>query len=127
MSDESLPQRMREAAKVVVEAARRWNSTALAPTEWPVTYESLIALADEWESEDRAKAEQEVMVEELARDIALAEFPDASWPDDFESGERRAHARKVIAFGWTNQAPEPRSCGKGPCCLVDGHDGRCER
>jgi hypothetical protein len=111
---------MREAAKVLSEVNER---TPFG--RWGV--EHLEALADRFEAEDSAKADLDAMVEELARDIALAEFPDASWPDDFESGERRAHARKVITFGWTNQAPEPRSCGKGPCCLVDGHDGRCER
>lgn len=63
MTDKTLPQRMREAAKVLSEA--QWR---LDPETTPIWSPfKLNQFADEWEAEDARHAAQEAEAEELAR------------------------------------------------------------
>lgn len=109
---DSLPQRMREAAKVLREASHRhgtghvdderganemkWNAVKLG--HW----------ADRWEAEDNAAAEREAMVEELAR--WLYSYWPTSYPfDEDKSGAKAlymAQARRLIDAGWTKADPK---------------------
>ena len=100
---ESLPQRMREAAKVLDEASARKQLNDDSRVPW--TAFQLRYTADRFESEDNTTAELESLVEELAKtlletchDILRIE---SSGPlfDDAREG-----ARKLIDAGWTKQA-----------------------
>lgn len=100
MSD-SLPQRMREAAKVLIETAKRFG-THPTLTHWDV--DRLNDLAAEWEAEDNAAAEHEALVEDLARDFEHVVY---RAPHGMKPGEAaRIHARKLIANGWTKQVTQ---------------------
>lgn len=89
----SLPDRMRAAAKVLREVDKR------TLVKWGADIpRDLEELADMLEAEDRAAAEREAMVEELARDMA-ALFHSAGYSD-----HDRDRARKLIGAGWTKTA-----------------------
>lgn len=67
MSD-SLPQRMREVAKVLREADTRRQGGDLG-LEYSWTASSVEFQADRFEAEDRAATEREAMIEELAQQM----------------------------------------------------------
>lgn len=71
---DSLPQRMREAAKVLVEASERHHPGVdqSPPSSKLWSAMELCNLATHWEAEDRAKAEQEA--ERVRRVDELSEF-----------------------------------------------------
>lgn len=105
MSD-SLPQRMREAAKVLREVSAREGCAA--EYSWPP---NLIEVrADRWEVEDDAAAEREAMAEELAHSLLIIQaqrYPDRGDLLDLNCTKARDDARnlarKLIAAGWTKQ------------------------
>lgn len=88
---DSLPQELRAAADTMDKlcAQEGWDTCTFGPL-------GLRAIADQVEAEDRAKAEQDAMVDELARTIALASHPDLQWPDDFDLAYRKGVALKVF-------------------------------
>lgn len=95
---DSLPQRMREAAPVLIEAAARAGVSVRAQ-EWAHVADSLIAFADRWEAEDRVKAEREALVEEFASRI-YHYLTGQSWLGAGSVDDYRDAARKLIDAGW---------------------------
>lgn len=92
--DLPLPEQMRAAAKVLEDAAVR--HPVIKPADW--TPGALCSQADIWEAEDRAKAEQGAMVEELARILFDTSTAHALWTSD---GDRyRLQARQLISAGY---------------------------
>lgn len=94
---DSLPDRMREAAKVLREADRRCHGRIEGWT--PLDLEGT---AEAWEAEDNAAAEREAMVEELAREVYAVIWgaSGATWERNASKEIMRAHARRLIAAGW---------------------------
>lgn len=93
----SLPDRMREAAKVLREADSRCHGRIEGWT--PLDLEGT---AEAWEAEDNAAAEREAMVEELAQEVYVVIWgaSGATWERYASKGIMRARARRLIAAGW---------------------------
>lgn len=94
---DSLPQRMREAAEVLREADRRCHGRIEGWT--PLDLEGT---AEAWESEDRAKAEQEAAVEELAKwlSIHIGTWPEDEWHLRAKPNYWHDKARELMDAGW---------------------------
>lgn len=108
---DSLPQRMRESAKVLEEVERRED--CICNGKVPYSASELRHLASKFESEDRNLAVREATVEELARVMYCAHFalPIEVWERDslrvVESPDKqhwRDIARKLIDLGWAKIA-----------------------
>ena len=66
IEDAPLPQQMRWAAEVAKVAGQR---DQLDPNWWTWAAHVFVRRADEWEAEDRAAAERDVLVQEVARQV----------------------------------------------------------
>lgn len=63
--------------------------------------------------------------------IAVTGVAETAWATDLRGGGVVAlcefHATTPVSKWDATPAEGPGYCGKGPCCLLDGHEGRCER
>lgn len=110
------PERIRAAAEVV--------SMLYGNTDIRVTGNNLRAAADKLEREQAAKAQRERRIKGLTDEMVAIAWPDDPFP---LNGVVRVMDR--VARGLVDKYPalvESPACGKGPCCLSAGHEGRCE-
>lgn len=99
----TLAARMRFAATVIDEVNTRYELGAYLP--WSPA--ALRERADVLEAEDREGAKHEARVEELARDLFLADFG-SGWEEEGTEHlkrPRRETARKLIESGWRKGDP----------------------
>lgn len=102
LQNATLPERMRAAAEVLVEASRRYDSergsvvTNFAATSWDAA--NLTLVADRWEAADAAEAEKDRLARELADAFRLR-------ADD--GATALAIARELVADGWTKGEKAP--------------------
>lgn len=110
----TLPQRMRYADAVLGEARDRYHADHRKDNAgWPATSwdgTGLRAYAEKWEAEDRAVAERDAQVEQLAREMFDANRPEhgrQQWDDPYEvvQGAYMAIARDLVESGWRKGDP----------------------
>ena len=104
---ESLPQRMREAAKVLREASERTPDAADSPGYWSWTPQQLEKTAINWEERD------EKLADELARfmvAVQAANYPSRADLRDPECTKARGDAMEIarclVAAGWTKRVAQ---------------------
>ena len=94
-----LPQQMRAAAGTVYDANERHHSWGQGASWSPFDLEQW---ANTWEAEDRAKAEQDAMVEELAKwlSINIGNWPLDEWHLRLKPDYWHDRARELMGAGW---------------------------
>lgn len=102
------PERIRDAAEV----HHLLNVAANVSDDYSRNVTGLLRIADEMER----KAKQGKRVADLAAELRdLYSTPTAAWADI-----ARALLERYPALA------DPGPCDKGPCCLANHHEGRCE-
>ncbi|MFV8049757.1 hypothetical protein [Mycobacterium sp. 48b] len=108
------PERIRDAAEVLETLASRFNNPD--PGLAVFSAHTLRGDADHLEREQAEEAKREKRVGDLAAELrGLYSTPTAAWSDI-----ARALLERYPALA------DPGPCDKGPCCLANHHEGRCE-
>ena len=94
LENRSLPDRMREAAETLREASRRLDLDEDNAGWWPIFIEHK---SEVWEAEDRAEAEQDELVEQLAESLATEANDIWDAMSDLNREKKRVIAKRLLA------------------------------